>query len=429
MIIDSNSKKCIECGAYFCAKCSTDLQINGSALQCPCGSSNIEDHGSNNSNTAHLLEHVFELKRSLKQMAYRPVVALKRTGQLELRLRSLRKQFLIPRHHLDKIFLETKNIENFILEEFFSYSEKLHRIYRSVLGLDSGFSDLRNFSMQFTLFDKQITSFDQTIQTKLDPIQDLIHELETICISFEDMAKKLSSCFDVFFLVPGELGIGYFSDIDLKKNGSRKRTIELAITTDRIAMLQNKRHKVFSNKAIIFDEFPPEDLIDVQKSHSGFFKRDKLSITTIKQDYILRAESSILLSIFDSLQVSYYGRPSELYIYEPFRDWSSENYQEKILNALNFQIDSSRDAKTHFETTNPHDKDPEFVIGVLQDRLRDLRIRKLANEKALQELKEGRKKVHSREYFDLVRQFELELAKLNEEITELLIRTGKTNIL
>ncbi|WP_455139893.1 hypothetical protein, partial [Candidatus Hodarchaeum mangrovi] len=379
--------------------------------------------------TAQSLEHVFELKRSLKQMAYRPVVALKRTGQLELRLRSLRKQFLIPRHHLDKIFLETKKIENFILEEFFSYSEKLHRIYRSVLGFDSGFSDLRNISMQFTLFEKQITSFDQTVQTKLDPIQDLIHELETICNSFEDMAKKLSSCFDIFFLVPGELGIGYFSDIDLKKNRSRKKTIDLAITTDRIVMLQNKRYKVFSNKAIIFDEFPPEDLIDVQKSNSGFFKRDELSITTIQQDYILRAESTILLRIFDSLQVSYYGRPSELYIYEPFRDWSSENYQEKILNALNFQIDSSRDAKIHSETPNQHDKDPEFVIGVLQDRLRDLRIRKLANEKALQELKEGRKKVHSREYFDLVRQFELELAKLNEEITELLIRTGKTNIL
>ncbi len=52
-----------------------------------------------------------------------------------------------------------------------------------------------------------------------------------------------------------------------------------------------------------------------------------------------------------------------------------------------------------------------------------------AARKALEELKEGRKKVASREYFDLLKQFEFELAKIREERTELLIKTGKTNLL
>ena len=67
--------------------------------------------------------------------------------------------------------------------------------------------------------------------------------------------------------------------------------------------------------------------------------------------------------------------------------------------------------------------------GFLEEMLRDLRIHELAAKRALQELKEGRKKVAGREYFELLKQFELELAKIAEERTELLIRTGKTNLL
>jgi hypothetical protein len=194
-------------------------------------------------------------------------------------------------------------------------------------------------------------------------------------------------------------------------------------------MLCRRRNKIIKHKTIIYDEFPPEDLIDVQKTNGGFLKRDKLSITTIKHDYELLSDSQTLLRIFDSLQLSYYGRPSDLYIHEPFRDWSSEIYQEKLLSALNFQTKGGRETKKQAENAVAHEKDPDFVSGVLDDRLRDLRIRKLANEKALQELKEGRRKVANRDYFELIKQFESELAKINEEITELLVRTGKTNIL
>jgi hypothetical protein len=179
----------------------------------------------------------------------------------------------------------------------------------------------------------------------------------------------------------------------------------------------------------IYDEFPPEDLIDVQKTKEGILKRDKLAITTIEHDYELYGDYQTLMRIFDGLQLSYYGRPSELYVHEPFRDWASEIYQEKILSALNFQTDSNNDSNQKPESKLIQEKDPDFVAGVLDERLRDLRIRKLATEKALQELKEGRRKVASRDYFELVKQFELELAKVNEEMTELLVRTGKTNIL
>ncbi|MHA1228159.1 MAG: hypothetical protein ACTSPV_15550, partial [Candidatus Hodarchaeales archaeon] len=166
----------------------------------------------------------------------------------------------------------------------------------------------------------------------------------------------------------------------------------------------------------------------VKKSSSGFLKRSKLSIQTINQDYELQADSQTLLRIYDALQISYYGRPSDLYIFEPFRDWSSENYQEKILKALNLQDKKIEKNKPDINEIPKQEKDPEFVLGVLEDRLRDLRIRKLANEKALQELREVRRKVPDRDYFDLIRQFELEVARINEEITELLKRTGKTNL-
>ena len=123
------------------------------------------------------------------------------------------------------------------------------------------------------------------------------------------------------------------------------------------------------------------------------------------------------------------GRPSDLYINEPFRDWSSEIYQEKILSALNFSKNNqhsslSRDNNGKNSVSNV----PEFVNDFIGERLRDLRIRELAAKKALEELKEGRKKVASREYFDLLKQFELELARIAEERKDLLNQTGKSNL-
>ncbi|MHA1972948.1 MAG: hypothetical protein ACTSW1_08145 [Candidatus Hodarchaeales archaeon] len=428
LLVGGNSKHCLDCGASFCNKCALELHVNGNTLQCPCGSTNIEDTSLNTNITTQAIQEIFELKKQLKQVAYRPVIALKRTGHSEQRFRSLRKQFLIPRHDIDKIFLETKKIEHFILEELPIYSDKLRRLYHIVMNLDKNVVDDRNLSMQFNLFSKQIISFDQTIQTKLEPIFSLIESLEKQCVSFENMSKQLNKYFDIFVLTPGELGIGFFSHIDLHRNKNRKKTIDLAVTTDRIVMLVNIRHKVISNKTHILDEFPPEDLIDVKKSSSGFLKKNKLSIQTINQDYELQADSQTLLRIYDALQKSYYGRPSDLYIFEPFRDWSSENYQEKILKALNLQDKKVEKNKPETNTIPKQEKDPEFVLGVLEDRLRDLRIRKLANEKALQELREVRRKVPDRDYFDLIRQFELEVARINEEIAELLRRTGKTNL-
>ncbi|MFX1505638.1 MAG: hypothetical protein ACFFDC_05940 [Promethearchaeota archaeon] len=424
MIIELDSQKCSDCGAAFCEQCASQWKINGSQIKCPCGSSNIKNGSPVQSQKSENLEYIFDLKRSLKQVAYRPVLVLKRTGHLESRLRSFRKQFLIPGNQIDKIFLETKKIENFTLSEFQEYSAKLNRLYRSLMGLNSSFTDHRNFSLQLTLFQKQINSFDHTVQDKLQPIHDLIEQMEEKCDQFEEMARNLGRCFDTFVFVPGELVIGYFANIELRNSRIRKTTIDIVITTDRIFLLKWKRFSVRGQRAKIHDEFPPEDLIDVQKSKIGILKRDQLQITTIKRDYELRTDGFTLMQIFDGLQLSYYGRPSEIYVHEPFRDWSSEIYQEKVLSGLNFHNNKNGGS----ENSNKS-KDPDFVTGVLDDRLRDLRLRKLANEKALQELKEGRKKVSSRDYFDLIKQFELELAKINEAITELLVRTGKTNLL
>ncbi|MFW9905846.1 MAG: hypothetical protein ACFFFH_16050 [Candidatus Thorarchaeota archaeon] len=424
MINELDSQKCSDCGAAFCEQCASQLKINGSQIKCPCGSSNIKSSSPVQSQKSETLEYIFDLKRSLKHVAYRPVLVLKRTGHLESRLRSFRKQFLIPGNQIDKIFLETKKIENFTLSEFQEYSAKLNRLYRSLMGLNSSFTDHRNFSLQLTLFQKQINSFDQTVQDKLQPIHDLIEQMENKCDQFEEMARNLGRCFDTFVFVPGELVIGYFANIELRNSRIRKTIVDIVITTDRIVLLKWKRFSVRGQRTKIYDEFPPEDLIDVQKSKVGLLKRDQLQITTIQHDYELRTDGDALMQIFDGLQLSYYGRPSEIYVHEPFRDWSSEIYQEKILSGLNFHTNNNEG------TEHPNEsKEPDFVTGVLDDRLRDLRLRKLANEKALQELKEGRKKVSSRDYFDLIKQFELELAKINEAITELLVRTGKTNLL
>jgi hypothetical protein len=243
------------------------------------------------------------------------------------------------------------------------------------------------------------------------------------------MRKNLVRCFNLVVLIPGELGIGYFPNIDLHNNGIRRTSIDLIITTDRIVFLKRRRTKFLGQKLVKIDEFHPKALVDVQKKNSGFMKRDKLLITAVKQDFEIRANEKTLLSIYYSLKLSYYGRPTDLYINEPFRDWSSEIYQEKILAALNFQ--KKKDvAFSHSPVSQKSEKNlPEFVNGFLEELLRDLRIRELAANKALEELKEQRKKVASREYFDLLKQFEFELAKIREERTELLIKTGKTNLL
>ncbi|MHA2073581.1 MAG: hypothetical protein ACW97X_03105 [Candidatus Hodarchaeales archaeon] len=432
LIHEYEFQKCLNCGAAFCQRCASHNKIssfNDTQLKCPCGSLAIESKTESNNLKSELLEQIFSLKRALKQVGYRPVIVLKRTGHLESQLRSFRKQFLTPINQIDNIFLETKKIENFILTEFHEYSSKLKRLYRNIMGLDSSFSDNRNLLLQLSLFQKNIASFDTAVQTKLHPIYELVEELEDRYNQIEEMTYKIGRYFNVFVFVPGELGIGYFSDIELRNSRISKISIDLIVTTDRIVMIRHKRSKIIKQKTIIHDEFPPEDLIDVEKTSTGVFKRDKLQITTIKHDYELRSDSSALMQIFDSLQTSYYGRPNDIYIFEPFRDWASENYQEKILNAINFRTDSANNTHRTPDPSPSQEKEPDFVSGVLDDRLRDLRLRKMANEKALQELKEGRKKVASREYFELVKQFELELAKINEAIRELLIRTGKTNIL
>jgi hypothetical protein len=429
LIHDYEFQKCLDCGAAFCQRCSSHPRFIGSQLKCLCGSSAIE--GSNGVNTlkTELLEQIFSLKRALKQAGYRPVVVLKRTGHLESQLRSFRKQFLIPVNLIDKIFLEAKKVENFILTEFHEYSLKLKKLYRNIMGLDSSFTDNRNLFLQLSLFQKHINTFDLAVQTKLNPIYELVEQLEQQYIQIEEMTRNIGRYFNAFVFVPGELGIGFFPDVELRNSRIRKICVDLIITTDRIVMVRNRRNKLIKQKTTIHDEFPPEDLIDVQKTSTGVFKRNKLLITTIKHDYELRSDSQTLMRIFNSLQSSYYGRPNEVYVFEPFRDWSSENYQEKILKAINFQTDSVKNANQASDTSSKPENEPDFVSGVLDERLRDLRLRKLANEKALQELKEGRKKVASRDYFELVKQFELELAKINEAMTELLIRTGKTNIL
>jgi hypothetical protein len=405
--------------------------LNGSQLKCSCGSTKIEAFQPTKDGKANLLEHIFDLKRTLKQVGYRPVILLKRTGHLESQLRSFRKQFFIPGTIIDKIFLETKKIENFTLSEFQEYASKLQRIYHNVVRLPLSENAFRNSSLQISLFEKHIASFDQTVLTKLANISLLIEQVEEQCTLFEEMRKRLTRCIDKFVLIPGELGIGYFSNIDLQNNGIRRSLIDIIITTDRIVMLRRKRKNVVSQTLEIYDEFSPKALQDVQKKSGGIFKRDRLIINAVKRDFVFRDNNQVLLRIFNALKLSYMGRPSGLYVNEPFRDWSSEIYQEKILSALNFQN------KTHLKQSHSSSGEsllvaknvPDFVNDFLEERLRDLRIVELATKRALEELKEQRKKVGSKEYFELLKQFEFDLAKIAEERKELLTKTGKTNLL
>ena len=398
-------------------------------MKCKCGSANIQASTTPKNGKADLLEQIFNLKRILKQVGYRPVILLKRTGQLESRLRSFRKQFLIPGNLIDKIFLETKKIENFTLEEFQEYTAKLQRIYHNVVTAPLSENAFRNSSLQISLFEKHINSFDQTVLSKLSNISAMIEQVEKQCDSFDEMRKNLVKCMNVLVLIPGELGIGYFPNVDLHNNGIRKSSVDLIITTDRIVFIKKSRTKFMSQKLVKIDEFHPKALLDVQKKNSGFMKRDKLIINAVKRDSEIRASEKTLLSIYYSLKLSYYGRPTDLYINEPFRDWSSEIYQEKILAALNFQKKKDVSFSNSPSAQKSEKNIPEFVNGFLEELLRDLRIRELAAKKALEELKEQRKKVASREYFDLLKQFEFELAKIREERTELLVKTGKTNLL
>jgi hypothetical protein len=402
--------------------------MNDSKLKCSCGSPNIEAFQTNKNGKADILEHIFDIKRSLKQVGYRPVILLKRTGHLESRLRSFRKQFLIPGNLIDKIFLETKKIENFTLNEFQEYASKLHRIYQNVVRSPLSENIFRNAYLQMSLFEKHIASFDQTVLTKLENITLMIEQVEKQCDLFDEMKRNLAHCFDNFVLTPGELGIGYFSNLVLSNDGIRRVLIDLVITTDRIMLLRRKRTRFLGIKTQIYDEFPPKALIDVQKRNHGLLKREKLFISAIKRDLTLRSDSKTLLRIFNSLKLSYMGRPSDLYINEPFRDWSSEIYQEKILSALNFQNKSHRSSLRENEGKNSPENVPDFVNEFLGERLKELRIHELAANKALEELKEGRKKVASREYFELLKQFEYELAKIAEERRDLLSRSGKSNL-
>jgi len=419
----------LDCGATFCHQCATRSLTNGNILKCTCGSQNVQASNTPKNGKADILEQIFDLKRHLKQVGYRPVILLKRTGQLETKLRSFRKQFLIPGNLIDKIFLETKKIENFTLEEFQEYTAKLQRIYHNVVASALSENAFRNSSLQISLFEKHVNSFDQTVLSKLSNISALIEQVEKQCDTFDEMRKNLIRCLNVFVLMPGELGIGYFPNIGLHNNGVRKLSVDLIITTDRITFIQRKRSKIISQKIVKIDEFPRKALVDVQKKNSGFLKRDKLLITAVKRDFEIRANEKTLLSIYYSLKLSYYGRPTDLYINEPFRDWSSEIYQEKILASLNFQKKKNPTFSHSTESLKSERNIPDFVNGFLEELLRDLRIRELAAKKALEELKIQRKKVASREYFDLLKQFEFELAKIREERTELLIKTGKTNLL
>ncbi|MHA2053804.1 MAG: hypothetical protein ACXAB2_09005 [Candidatus Hodarchaeales archaeon] len=427
----SEVHKCLACAATFCQQCATRSFLNGSQLKCSCGSTKIEAFQPTKDGKANLLEHIFDLKRTLKQVGYRPVILLKRTGHLESQLRSFRKQFFIPGTIIDKIFLETKKIENFTLSEFQEYASKLQRIYHNVVRLPLSENAFRNSSLQISLFEKHIASFDQTVLTKLANISLLIEQVEEQCTLFEEMRKRLTRCIDKFVLIPGELGIGYFSNIDLQNNGIRRSLIDIIITTDRIVMLRRKRKNVVSQTLEMFDEFSPKALQDVQKKSGGIFKRDRLIINAVKRDFVFRDNNQVLLRIFNALKLSYMGRPSGLYVNEPFRDWSSEIYQEKILSALNFQN------KTHLKQSHSSSGEsllvaknvPDFVNDFLEERLRDLRIVELATKRALEELKEQRKKVGSKEYFELLKQFEFDLAKIAEERKELLTKTGKTNLL
>jgi hypothetical protein len=205
--------RCLECGAAFCLQCASRLQINGTQLKCPCGSSNIESNSSSKNWKAEALENIFELRRSLKRVGYSPVILLKRTGHLESRLKALRKQFFIPGNQIDHIFLETKKIENFMLPEFREYCTKLNKLYLTIMGLNSSLADPHHLSLQLTLFQKQISSFDQTVQGKLQPIHELIDQVATQCDEFETMVGELSRNFDTFVFVPGELGIVLFHNI------------------------------------------------------------------------------------------------------------------------------------------------------------------------------------------------------------------------
>ncbi|MFW9855467.1 MAG: hypothetical protein ACFFFG_10415 [Candidatus Thorarchaeota archaeon] len=421
--------KCQDCQAIFCALCGVKRGDQGFLITCKCGSGIVNREESNLDLKTELLEHLFVLKKALKQVAYRPVVLLKRLGHLESQLRPLMTKFLIPIEQIDRMFSDTKEIEEFILEEFKEFSTKLHRYYQNiseVKGLASSSSDL---ALQLTLFQKQVQTFDQTVQMRLGSIEDLLDDLSSEYTAIHKMERELRQFSDVFGFGPGELGIGLFPKVELNGESVRKTRVNMLITTNRIMFLQNKRKNVLGNEIVLYDEFGTGDLVDVKIVEEGLLKRRKLMIQAMKREYGLYSDSGTLDQIVKSLQIGYYGEPNNNYTHKPLRDWSSEVYQEEILSALNFSMNTKED-HTVLDSASPlfPERTPNYVSEVVDEHLRDLRIQKMATIKALEELKTGGRKVTNRDYFDLVKQFELDLAKINERITDLLIRSGKTNL-
>lgn len=376
-----------------------------------------------------LLEYLFILKKALKHVAYRPVVLLKRLGHLESQLCPLMTKFLVPIEQIDQMFSDTKKIEEFILGEFHDFSTKLNRFYQNIFEFRGHVNDSPDLALQMNLFQKQVQTFDQTAQTKLQSIMDLLDDLFQECTAIYQMEKDLDQFSSVYGLDQGELGIKMFPNIELNGQGARKTNVNMLITTNRIVFLQKKRKNVVAHKIVLYDEFGTGDLLDVKIVEEGFFKRHKLVIEALKREYGLYSDSETLDQIVKCLHVGYYGEFTNNYTHKPLRDWSSEVYQEEILAALNFSMNPQEYRKTNESPSlMPSERTPDFVIEVVDERLRDLRVQKMANIKALEELKTGGRKVTNRDYFDLVKQFELELAKINETITDLLIRTGKTNL-
>jgi hypothetical protein len=307
--------------------CGVKRGDQGFLLTCKCGSKTVNREELTLDLKTELLEYIFVLKKALKHVAYRPVVLLKKLGHLESQLRPLMTKFLVPLEQIDQMFIDAKEIEEFILEEFQDFSSKLHRYYQNISEVRGGSSNPSDLALQLTLFQKQVQTFDQTVQTKLQSIEDLLDNLSSECTTFYQMEKDLEQFSEVFGFGPGELGIHLFPNIELNGESVRKTNVNILITTNRIIFLQKKRKNVVGHEIVLYDEFGTGDLLDVKIIEGGFLKRHKLIIEALKREYGLYSDSETLDQIVKSLQIGYYGQPNNNYTHKPLRDWSSEVYQ------------------------------------------------------------------------------------------------------
>lgn len=428
------SKECPDCGSLYCYDCASRLRISGKSSSCLCGSKNLTP---SLKDKVSVVERILDIRRVLKQTLYRPVILLRRSGRVEEEFNRHKNHFLIPRELLNRIFYEITGVQNSILEEIPDYVDKIHGYY--AMAVDHHISDpvLQKIDLRLNLLNDHLESFDVSVETRLKMSEHLIEAGDIICSQIETLKSYITSLKEKFNLLPGELGIGIFNDILMKKGRFTSQKVDVLVTTDRLILLKNEKNKFFRSTKEILEILRPEDVLEQKYVKNNKNDRAHLSIICLNQKIFFEQSSSILESLHDGLNLSKHGRPTEFNkrSFKLQRDWSSDDYQERVLKSLKLS-QTAEFAKTGInedreenQISSENSEKPEFLDELLKQRLTELRHRKTAVQSALVELKSGTRKIANRDYFDLLRQFELELAQIEEQITSIMVKSGLTNLM